>query len=179
MDSQQGHPRGDAESKERRREQNRIAQRRFREKSKSRLQSLSDNPQNPNVLIDSHSMALDQLETGLPSLWEHLPVVHDELFPSRDGSNEAILSSGFLKSPRDGAVESALTTLEYQRNELCCQADRLIDKLHSIYDIGHSIGIFPSVPNFQLELDSIAETFQSLRLGGSVLTDSTNGGQSD
>jgi hypothetical protein len=42
-------------------------------------------------------MALDQLETGLPSLWEHLPVVHDELFPSRDGSNEAILSSGFLK----------------------------------------------------------------------------------
>lgn len=30
MGSQQGHPRGDAESKERRREQNRIAQRRFR-----------------------------------------------------------------------------------------------------------------------------------------------------
>lgn len=148
-------------------------------------------------------MALDQLETGLPSLWEHLPVVNDELFPSRDGSSEAILSSGFmrvstldlsslhclsilwlwlthfLQSPRDGAVESALSTLEYQRNELCCQADRLIDKLHSIYDIGQSIGIFPLVPQFQSELDNIAETFQSLRLGGSVLTDSTNGGQSD
>lgn len=51
-------------------------------------------------------MSLDQLETGLPSLWEHLPVVNDELFPSRDGSNEAILSSGFLRVSKLDLIKS-------------------------------------------------------------------------
>ncbi|KAH7159173.1 hypothetical protein DER46DRAFT_577332 [Fusarium sp. MPI-SDFR-AT-0072] len=220
MGSQQGHSRAEVDLKERRREQNRIAQRKFREKSKNRLQSSNNNTQqtskltrdisqlnslrlnsessilcqtetslagpansrpqsNLDIPIGPHSMVLDELEAGLPPMWEHLQIGNGGSSNSRDGSSEALISSTFLKAPQDGGMDSALTTLEYQRNELCGQADRLINKLVSIYDIGHSIGIFPFVPYLQPELDNIAETFQSLRLGERISSESNNDGQSE
>lgn len=42
-------------------------------------------------------MVLDELEAGLPPMWEHLQIGNGGSSNSRDGSNEAIISSTFLK----------------------------------------------------------------------------------
>jgi len=60
--------------------------------------------------------------------------------------------------------ETAITTLERQRIELCNQAEQLVQRTMSLYDIGFSLGIVPANPRLHRHLDRAFQSLRSLQL---------------
>jgi hypothetical protein len=69
----------------------------------------------------------------------------------------------FFQTDLEGLEEAAFSTLEKQRTELCSQAEQLIHKTISLYDIGLSLGILSSNPRLCHHLESASRDFCSLR----------------